>query len=75
MTATILKNAIAATESLSPDGYYWLTISVPHGWDDVKKLTNKVLEFNGKTYLFRSWHSDKNEAYFMEGKDFARVAK
>lgn len=42
----------------------WLTISVPNGWDDVKKIHNKVLTYDGKKFLFTGWNSDRNECFF-----------
>ena len=66
MDATIRKDLIKVeSHSERPDvGRAYLTISVPNGWDDVKKLTKKVLEFNGRLYTFTGWNSDRNECYF-----------
>ena len=45
-----------------------LEAEVPNGWDDVKNLTNKVLEFDGKTFVFTGWNSDRNVCFFHPGK-------
>jgi len=53
------------------DGF--LVVAVPNGWDDCKKLTQKVLEFEGKKYIWTGWNSDRNEAYFKATTSFAKV--
>ena len=53
----------------------WITISIPNGWDDCKKLTKKVLEFEGVNFVWRSWNSDKNECYFVSGGDVAKIKR
>jgi hypothetical protein len=63
-TATITSNDLPAVPS-TRDNQHWLTIPCPDGWDDVRKITGKVLRFAGKTYVFRGWNSDQNEAYFI----------
>jgi len=35
------------------------------GWDDVKKLTKKVLIYNGRKFVFCSWNSDDLKCYFV----------
>ena len=56
----IAKNKIAIKDFTAG----CLIVSVPNGWDDVKKLVNKVLEGEGQDFTFRGWNSDANEAYF-----------
>ena len=55
-----------------------ITIAAPRGWDDVKKMTGKVLSFDGRKFTFIGWNSDNNEAYFVRPLDrevrIARVA-
>lgn len=34
------------------------------GWDEVSKLSKKVLTFDGRDFIFSAWNSDKNEIYF-----------
>jgi hypothetical protein len=41
-----------------------LEAEVPNGWDDVKNLVNKVLEFDGRTFTFFGWNSDRNVCFF-----------
>ena len=65
MKATILANEIAVRHSVRPDvGREFLTVACPNGWDDVKKLTKKVLSFNGRRFTFTGWNSDSCECYF-----------
>ena len=53
MNATISKNEVAVVYSNRQDvGCEYLTIDVPNGWDDVAKLTNKVLRYDGKPLMF-----------------------
>lgn len=67
MQATILKNEIAVSHSMRPEiGREFLTVSCPNGWDDVKKLTGKILLFDEKKFSFTGWNSDKNQAYFAK---------
>ena len=35
------------------------------GWDEVKKLSKKVLTFDGRDFIFSGWNSDRNEIYFF----------
>lgn len=42
-----------------------LILSVPNGWDDVKRLTGRVITFAGRTYAFTGWNSDHLHAYFI----------
>lgn len=63
--ATFSNNEIPVRYSYKTDvGLEFLTISVPNGWDDVKKLTKKVLTFEGKKFTFCGWNSDRNECFF-----------
>lgn len=73
MTASILRNAIVVLRySAERDA---LAVSVPNGWDDVKKLTNKVLSYDGRTFLFTGWNSDTNEAFFRASTQVAYVSR
>lgn len=65
-TATIAKNKIAVRHSTRPElNREYLNIDCPNGWDDVKKLTRKVLTYGGKDFTFTGWNSDRNECYFV----------
>jgi hypothetical protein len=64
-TASIVANKIPVTHTVRPDvNREFLQISVPNGWDDVQKLTNKVLSYDNRDFIFSGWNSDCNEAYF-----------
>lgn len=65
MNAKIVSNEIAVQHAVRPDvGLEFLTIECPNGWDDVKKLTKKVLLFDGRRFTFCSWNSDRNVCNF-----------
>lgn len=65
MKAQISANQIPVTYSERPEvNRDYLTFSVPNGWEDVKKITNKVLVYDGRQFTFTGWHSDYNECYF-----------
>lgn len=72
--ARIVPDSIAVVlAEVDPAGVRWLTVGVPNGWDDVKPLTSRVLEFEGRQYGFSGWNSDRNVAYFRTGAPVARV--
>lgn len=72
MNATISKNEVAVVYS-SRDGREYLTIDVPNGWDDVKKLCKKVLRYDGKPFVFTGWNSDTLKCYFVRSNEVASV--
>lgn len=64
--ATISKNELAVDYSERPDvGRDFLSIDIPNGWDDVKKLTKKVLIYNDRKFVFCSWNSDNMKCNFV----------
>ena len=74
MNATISKNEIAVVYSHRQDvGREYLTIDVPNGWDDVAKLTKKVLRYDGKPFVFTGWNSDTLKCYFVGSNEVASV--
>lgn len=73
-TATIAKNAIAITDT-SQEGFPHITIDCPNGWEDVSKLTRKVLAYNGRHWTFIGWNSDRNVCFFTPQKNVARIVK
>lgn len=72
MNATISKNEIAVVYS-ARDGREYLTIDIPNGWDDVKKLNKKVLRYDGKAFVFTGWNSDTLKCYFVRTNEFAKI--
>jgi hypothetical protein len=63
--ATIYSNEIPVMHSVRPDvNREFLTVDVPEGWDDVKKICKKVLTFEGRKFTFTGWNSDRNQAFF-----------
>lgn len=63
--ANVVKDRVEVQYAERPEvGRDFLTVSCPEGWDDVKKLTKKVLEFRGRHFTFCSWNSDRNVANF-----------
>lgn len=73
--ATFTKD-IAVRHSVRPDvGREFLEFSVD-GWDEVKKLTKKVLKFEGKDFVFSGWNSDSNLCYFFKPlNETVKIAK
>jgi len=66
MKATISSNEINVEHSIRPDvNREFLTISVD-GWNEVKKLTKKILLFDGKKFAFTGWCSDTNKCFFAK---------
>lgn len=64
--ASIASNKIAVSHTVRPDmDREFLTLNVPNGWDDVKKLTGKVLTYDGRDFIFSGWNSDVNQCYFV----------
>ena len=65
-TATIAANEITVRHSVRPEiNREFLTVSCPNGWEDVKKLTKKVLTYDGRKFAYTSWNSDTNECFFV----------
>lgn len=65
MKATTSQNEIPVEYSNRPDvGFEYLIINVPEGWDDVKRLTKKVLTYDGRKFTFSGWNSDTLKCYF-----------
>ena len=74
-TATISKNEIAVVYSDRPEiNREFLTIDVPNGWDDVSKLTKKVLNYKGKKFVFTGWNSDSLKCYFVRNENVATIS-
>lgn len=66
MKATILTNDISVVYSKYPEvSREYLTIDVPNGWDDVKKICKKVLSYDGRKFTFTGWNSDTLQCYFV----------
>ncbi len=77
MKATILPNEVPVVYSNRPEvGREYLTIDVPNGWDDVKKISKKVLTYDGRKFTFIGWNSDTLQCYFSRGlnETVAKVA-
>ena len=62
--ARIAVNKVTVTKPISIEGDLYIEVQVPHGWDDVKKLVNKVIEVNQLDFSYTGWNSDKCIAYF-----------
>lgn len=73
MEITVEKKMLSVTPSEDRGFGKRLTIDCPEGWDDVKKLTKKVLSYEGDYYTFLGWCSDRNVCYFGETKNVAMV--
>ena len=65
MTATVVPNEIPVVYTSRADvNREFLTVDCPNGWDDVKKLTKKVLTYDGRKFTFCGWNSDRNTCHF-----------
>lgn len=71
MNAQIISDTVVVRHSMV-DGVSYLAVSIG-GWDEVRKLQNKTLVFNGVNHGFSAWNSDKNEAYFRSNQKFAKI--
>jgi hypothetical protein len=70
MNATISENEIPVVHNIRLDiGREFLSVKVPNGWDDVKKISKKVLTYNSGKYTFCGWNSDTLECYFFKPID------
>jgi len=72
MNATI-TNLLPVVANTRTDGSKWITVPVPNGWDDCKKICKKVLQYADENYVFRGWCSDKNEAFFIQSNEVAKI--
>jgi hypothetical protein len=77
MQATIEKNLVEVIHSRREINQgiqtEFLTLDVPNGWDDVKKISKKVLKYGNKTFTFRGWNSDSNQCFFVENNSVAKI--
>jgi len=63
--AKISNSEIAVIHTIRPEvRRESLQIAVPNGWDDVRKLTGKVLVFEGRRFTFTGWNSDSLLCFF-----------
>ena len=44
-------------------------------YDNFKEFSKRVLEFNGKTYVFLGWNSDLGKCYFKQGAAAAIIGR
>jgi hypothetical protein len=64
MKATIIPDEIAVNHCVQLDvGREFLSFKID-GWDEVKKLTKKVLLFDNRKFIFSCWNSDRMEIIF-----------
>ncbi len=73
MNAIISSNEIPVVYS-DRDGREYLTIDVPEGWDDVKKICKKVLTYDGRKFTFTGWNSDTLKCYFVRSSGVATIS-
>jgi hypothetical protein len=71
MKATILPNEISV-EHTSREGREYLKFSIS-GWDEVSKLTKKVLFYNGNKFKFSCWNSDDLYCVFIRTSKTATI--
>ena len=74
MNATVSHNQIPVVHSIRKDvNREFLTIDVPEGWDDVKRISKTVLIYDGREFTFSGWNSDTNKAYFFRTYPFCGI--
>lgn len=67
--ATVLETKIAVRHTVRPDvGREFISFDI-EGWDDVKKVCKKVLEYDGREFVFSCWNSDRNDCVFYRMLD------
>ena len=71
----IATNKVTVTKPVSIEGDLYIEVAVPNGWDDVKKLTNKVIEVNQIDFCYTGWNSDRNIAYFKHNHRTVGIIK
>ena len=53
-----------------------LTVDCPNGWEDVKKMTRLVLDYQEQSFVYSGWNSDSNMAYFKpDSRKYATIVK
>ena len=73
MKAELAKGLVSVKLMHDADGNEWLIVDIPNGWDDVKRLQNKMLRYKGGLYAFRCWDSDANLCYFCATDKYAEI--
>lgn len=68
MSITIDPKELKASHRVDDSGRSWLYIDIPNGWDDVKKIKDKVLTYGGKKFLWSCWNSDALYCVFREAQ-------
>jgi hypothetical protein len=70
MKATFAQNEIEVRYSVRPDvGKEFISFDIPNGWDDVKKISKKILIYENKRFSFSCWNSDFNYCVFARPID------
>lgn len=64
MNATISPTEFAVKHAVRPDVQREFISFDISGWDEVKKLTKKVLLYDGRKFTFSCWNSDRMEIVF-----------
>jgi hypothetical protein len=63
-------NEMAVVHTVRQDlGREFLTIDCPNGRDGVKKLTRKVLTYDGRKFVFTGWDSGSLKSCFFRNLD------
>lgn len=73
--ARIATDKVTVTKPVSIHGDLYIEVSVPNGWDDVKKLVNKVIEVNQLDFCYTGWNSDRNIACFKHNRRTVGIIK
>jgi len=71
----IATNKVTVTKPISIDGQLYIEVTVPDGWDSVKKIMDKVIEVNSLDFCYTGWNSDKCIAYFRHNNRTIGIIK
>ena len=71
----ITTNKVTVTKPISIEGDLYIEVNVPNGWDDVKKMGNKLNEVNNIDFCYTGWNSDRNIACFKHNNRTIGIIK
>jgi hypothetical protein len=64
MKATVIPNEFEVEHAVQSDREF-ISFDIPNGWDDVKKISKKILLYDNRKFKFSCWNSDTMKCHFM----------
>jgi hypothetical protein len=61
--ALVRGDVLPVVRNVELDGVWWLYVKIT-GWDDVKKHCRKTFDYEGRTYGWSCWDSDRMVSVF-----------